>query len=88
MTAVLFHRKEKTYGDYLAEYIGHVEAGELAFVPWVYCALARGTDKQKEAAARTLAQVLAGLNSDGLVGDHLHGVEHRLARPALGGLFC
>lgn len=67
MTALLFHRKEKTYGDYLAEYIGHVEAGELAFVPWVYCALARGTDKQKEAAARTLAQVLAGLSSDGLV---------------------
>lgn len=67
MTAVLFHRKEKTYGDYLVEYIGHVEAGELAFVPWVYCALAQGTDKQKEAAAQTLAQVLAGLNADGLV---------------------
>lgn len=66
MSALLFHR-EKTYGDYLAEYIGHVEAGELAFVPWVYCALAQGTDKQKEAAARTLAQVLAGLNADGLV---------------------
>lgn len=67
MTALLFHRKEKTYGDYLAEYIHHVEAGELAFVPWVYCALARGTDQQKEAAARTLAEVLSGLNSDGLV---------------------
>ena len=58
MTALLFHRK-KTYGDYLAEYIGHVEAGELSFVPWVYCALAQGTDKQKEAAAQTLAEVLA-----------------------------
>ena len=66
MTALLFHRK-KTYGDYLAEYIGHVKAGELAFVPWVYCALAQGTDKQKEAAACTLAEVLAGLSLDGLV---------------------
>ena len=66
VTALLFHRK-KTYGDYLAEYIGHVEAGELSFVPWVYCALAQGTDKQKEAAAQTLAEVLAGLNADGLV---------------------
>lgn len=65
MTALLFHWK-KTYGDYLAEYIGHVEAGELSFVPWVYCALAQGTDRQKEAAARTLAKVLAGLNVDGL----------------------
>lgn len=66
VTALLFRGKEKTYGAYLAEYIGHVEAGELAFVPWVYCALAQGTDKQKEAPARTLAQVLAGLNADGL----------------------
>lgn len=67
MTVLLFHRKEKTYGDYLADYIGHVKAGELAFVPWVYCALARGTDQQKAAAAQTLAEVLAGLNADGLV---------------------
>lgn len=66
MTALLFHRKE-TYGDYLAEYIGHVKEGELAFVPWVYCALAQGTDKQKESAACTLAEVLAGLSLDGLV---------------------
>lgn len=66
VTALLFHRK-KTYGDYLVEYIGHVEAGELSFVPWVYCALSQGTDKQKAVAAQTLAQVLAGLNADGLV---------------------
>ncbi len=66
VTALLFHR-EKTYGDYLAEYIGHVKAEELAFVPWVYCALAQGTDEQKQAAAHTLAEVLAGLNTDGLV---------------------
>ena len=66
VTALLFHRK-KTYGDYLAEYIGHVKEGELAFVPWVYCALAQGTDEQKQAAAHTLAEVLAGLNADGLV---------------------
>ena len=57
----------KTYGDYLAEHIGHVKAGELAFVPWVYCALAQGTDRQKQAAAHTLAEVLAGLNADGLI---------------------
>lgn len=67
VTALLFHRKEKTYGDYLAEYIGHVKEGELAFVPWVYCALAQGTDRQKQAAAHTLAEVLAGLSLDGLV---------------------
>lgn len=67
MTALLFSGKKKTYGDYLAEYISHVKAGELAFVPWVYCALAQGTDRQKETAARTLAEVLAGLTLDGLV---------------------
>ena len=67
MTALLFHRKE-TYGDYLAEYIGHVKEGELAFVPWVYCALAQGTDKQKESAACTLAKVLAGRAPGGVGG--------------------
>ena len=66
VTALLFHRK-KTYGDYLAVYIGHVQAGELAFVPWVYCALAQGTDRQKAAAAQALAEVLTGLNAYGLV---------------------
>lgn len=66
MTALLFHRK-KTYGDYLADYISHVKAGELAFVPWVYCALAQGTDRQREAAACTLAEVLDNLTIDGLV---------------------